>query len=179
MFFILCSAFFSRTPYTPLVARQRTETKDGSKNIAVNTKAYHDYLIRDTVEAGLVLSGTEIKSIRAGKVNMREAYAKAENGELWLHNMHIAPYEQGDLWNPQVPNRKRKLLLHRTQINELDRETRSKGVTLVPVRLYIARDRAKIELAVAQGKKIYDKRQAMAARDAQREIERAVRVRSR
>jgi len=162
------------------VARQQSPAKgDGFKVIAVKTKAYHDYLIRETVEAGLALTGTEIKSIRAGKVNLREAYAKVENGEAWLHNMHIAPYEQGDRWNPQIPNRNRKLLLHRTQINELDRETRSKGATLVPVRLYIARDRAKIELALAQGKKIYDKRQAMAEKEAQRDIERAVRVRSR
>jgi SsrA-binding protein len=162
------------------VARQQPQPKrDAVQTIAVNSKAYHDYLIRDTYEAGLVLNGREIKSIRAGKVNLREAYAKVENGELWLHNMHIAPYEQGDRWSPQVPNRNRKLLLHRTEINELDRETRSKGVTLVPVRLYITRDRAKIELAVAQGKKIYDKRQAMAEKEAQRDIERAVRARSR
>jgi len=150
---------------------------DGVKVIAVNNRAYHDYLIRDTYEAGLVLTGTEIKSIRAGKVNLREAYAKAERGELWLHNMHIAPYDPGDRWSPQIPTRNRKLLLHRTQINELDRQTRSKGLTLVPVRLYIARDRAKIELAVAQGKKIYDKRQAMAEKEAARDIERAVRAR--
>jgi SsrA-binding protein len=152
---------------------------DGIQVIAVNAKAYHDYLIRETIEAGLVLTGTEIKSIRAGKVNLREAYAKAERGELWLHNMHVAPYEAGDRWSPQVPNRNRKLLLHRTEINELDRQTRSKGLTLVPVRLYINHDRAKIELAVAQGKKIYDKRQAMAEKEANRDIERAVRARHR
>ena len=147
--------------------------------IAVNNKVYHDYLIRDTVEAGLVLTGTEIKSIRAGKVNLREAYARADGGELWLHNMHIAPYEAGDLWNPQIPTRNRKLLLHRGQIKELSRQTRAKGLTLVPVRLYIIRDRAKIELALAQGKKIYDKRQAMAEKEANRDIERAVRARHR
>ena len=153
--------------------------RDTIQVIAVNNKAYHDYLIRDTVEAGLVLTGTEIKSIRAGKVNLREAYAKAEGGELWLNNMHIAPYEAGDRWSPQNPIRKRKLLLHRTQIKELDRQTRSKGLTLVPVRLYITNDRAKIELAVAQGKKIYDKRQVMAEKEAARDIERAVRARTR
>ncbi|HEX6511282.1 MAG TPA: SsrA-binding protein SmpB [Chloroflexota bacterium] len=153
--------------------------REGVQVIAVNAKAYHDYLIRDTVEAGLVLTGSEIKSIRAGKVNLREAYARAENGELWLHNMHVAHYDAGDQWNPQNPTRKRKLLLHRNQIRDLDRETRSKGLTLVPVRLYIARDRAKIELALAQGKRIYDKRQAMAEKEAERDIERAVRVRSR
>jgi SsrA-binding protein len=153
--------------------------RDALQVIAVNTKAYHDYLIRETIEAGLVLTGTEIKSVRAGRVNLREAYAKAENGELWLHNMHIAPYEAGDRWSPQNPVRKRKLLLHRTEIDDLDRQTRSRGLTLVPVRLYITRDRAKIELAVAQGKKMYDKRQAMAEKEAARDIERAVRARTR
>ena len=153
--------------------------RDAVKVIAVNNKAYHDYLIRETVEAGLVLTGTEIKSIRAGKVNLREAYARADGGELWLHNMHVAPYEAGDRWSPQIPTRNRKLLLHRGQIRELARQTKSKGLTLVPVRLYITRDRAKIELALAQGKKIYDKRQAMAEREAARDIERAVRARHR
>ena len=153
--------------------------RDAVKVIAVNSKAYHDYLIRETVEAGLVLTGTEIKSIRAGKVNLREAYARADGGELWLHNMHVAPYEAGDRWNPQIPNRNRKLLLHRGQIRELAQQTKSKGLTLVPVRLYITRDRAKIELALAQGKKIYDKRQTMAEREAERDIERAVRARNR
>jgi SsrA-binding protein len=151
---------------------------DGVQVIAVNQKAYHDYLIRETVEAGLVLTGTEIKSIRAGKVNLREAYARAERGELWLHNLHIAQYDMGNRWNHE-PTRSRKLLLHRAQINELARETKSKGLTMVPVRLYIARDRAKIELALAQGKKIYDKRQAMAEKEAARDIERAVRARHR
>lgn len=144
--------------------------------IAVNNKAYHDYLIRETVEAGLVLTGTEIKSIRAGQVNIREAFARAERGELWLHNMHIAQYDRGNIWN-HPPTRTRKLLLHRSQIRELMRQTKSSGMTLVPVKLYIARDRAKIELAVAQGKKIYDKRQAMAEREAERDIARAVRAR--
>ena len=160
-------------------AADGTDKRDAIQTIAVNNKAYHDYLIHDTVEAGLVLTGTEIKSIRAGKVNLREAYARADGGELWLHNMHIAPYEAGDRWSPQIPTRYRKLLLHRGQIKELSRETKSKGITLVPVRLYITRDRAKIELALAQGKKIYDKRQAMAEKEANRDIERAVRARHR
>lgn len=160
-------------------AAEDKDKRDAVQVIAVNNKVYHDYLIRDTVEAGLVLTGTEIKSIRAGKVNLREAYARADGGELWLHNMHIAPYEAGDRWNPQIPTRNRKLLLHRGQIKELSRQTRAKGLTLVPVRLYIIRDRAKIELALAQGKKIYDKRQAMAEKEANRDIERAVRARHR
>lgn len=153
--------------------------RDAVRVIAVNSKAHHDYLIRDTFEAGLVLTGSEIKSVRAGKVQLREAFAKMDRGELWLHNMHIAPYEAGDRWTPQNAVRLRKLLLHRTQIRELDRQTRSKGLTLVPVRLYITRDRAKIELALAQGKKVYDKRQAMAEKEASRDIERAVRARHR
>ena len=140
--------------------------------IAVNSKAHHDYLIRQTYEAGLVLTGTEIKSIRAGKVNLREAFARAERGEVWLHNMHVAQYDWGNRWNHQ-PTRPRKLLLHKSQIRELQQQTKGKGLTLVPVRLYIARDHAKIELALAQGKKIYDKRQTMAEREAERDIERA------
>ena len=152
--------------------------RDAVQVIAVNSKAYHDYIIRETIEAGLVLTGTEIKSIRAGKVNLREAYARAADGELWLHNMHIAQYDLGNRWN-HAPTRTRKLLLHRGEIRELAQQTKSKGLTLVPVRLYIARDRAKIELGLAQGKKIYDKRQAMAEKEAERDIERAVRARSR
>jgi len=140
--------------------------------IAVNSKAHHDYLIRQTYEAGLVLTGTEIKSIRAGKVNLREAFARAERGEVWLHNMHVAQYDWGNRWNHQ-PTRPRKLLLHKSEIRELQQQSKGKGLTLVPVRLYIARDHAKIELALAQGKKMYDKRQTMAEREAERDIERA------
>jgi SsrA-binding protein len=146
-------------------------------NIALNSKAHHDYLIRQTYEAGLVLTGREIKSIRAGNVHLREAYARVEKGEVWLHGMHIAPYEAGDRWTPQVAVRPRKLLLNKNEIRQLQQDTKSKGLTLVPVRLYISRDHAKIELAVAQGKKIYDKRAAMAEREAERDIERAVRAR--
>ncbi len=145
-------------------------------HIAVNSKARHDYVIRETYEAGLVLTGTEIKSIRAGKVNMREAFARVENGEVWLYNLHIAQYDWGNRWN-HAPTRPRKLLLHKSQIRELQQQTRGKGLTMVPVRLYISRDHAKIELAIAQGKKIYDKRATMAEREAERDIERAVRAR--
>ena len=146
-------------------------------NIALNSKAHHDYLIRQTYEAGLVLTGREIKSIRAGNVSLREAFARVDKGEVWLYGMHVAPYEAGDRWTPQVAVRPRKLLLNKSEIRVLQQQTKSKGLTLVPVRLYISRDHAKLELAVAQGKKIYDKRQAMAEREADRDIERAVRAR--
>ena len=161
------------------VAKPRPADKakaDGLQIITVNSKAYHDYLVRETYEVGVVLTGTEIKSIRAGKVNLREAFARVERGEVWLHNLHIAQYDHGNRWNHE-PTRVRKLLLHKNQIRELQRETKSRGLTLVPVRLYISRDHAKIELALAQGKKMYDKRQAMAEREANRDIERAVRAR--
>lgn len=159
-------------------AKDGAKPRDAVQTVAVNNKAYHDYLIRETYEAGLVLTGTEIKSIRAGKVNLREAYARVERGEVWLHNMHVAEYDRGNRWN-HPPTRSRKLLLHKSEIRELQRETKSKGATMVPVRLYIARDRAKIELAIAQGKKVYDKRQTMAEREAERDIERALRTRNR
>ncbi len=149
------------------------DKKSGDQTISLNKRAYHDYLVLETMEAGLVLTGTEIKSVRQGKVNIREAYAKAEPGAVWLHNMHIAQYDHGNRWNHE-PTRARKLLLHKQQITELIRKTKSRGLTLVPVKLYITRDHAKIELAVAQGKKVYDKRQTMAEREADREIERAV-----
>ena len=144
-----------------------------SKTIAVNRKAYHDYHILESLEAGIVLTGTEIKSIRAGRVNIRDAYARPEDGELWLFNAHIAAYEAGSHYNHE-PNRPRKLLLHRRQINQLTGMTTQKGLTLVPLRLYIRRGVAKVELAVARGKRLHDKREAMARRETDREIERAL-----
>lgn len=147
-----------------------------SKTITVNRKAYHDYHILETLEAGIVLSGTEIKSIRAGRVNIRDAYARPQDGELWLYNAHIAPYQPGSYYNHQ-PNRRRKLLLHRRQIDELAGMVTQKGLTLVPLKLYIKRGIAKVELGVARGKKLHDKREALARREAEREIERALRQR--
>jgi len=147
-----------------------------SKTITVNRKAYHDYHILETLEAGIVLTGTEIKSIRAGRVNIRDAYARPQEGELWLYNAHIAPYQPGSYYNHQ-PNRPRKLLLHRRQIDELAGMVTQKGLTLVPLKLYIKRGIAKLELGVARGKKLHDKREALARREAQREIERALRQR--
>lgn len=146
----------------------------GLKTITVNRKAYHDYHIEDSVEAGLVLTGTEIKSIRAGRVNLREAYARPEKGELWLMNAHIAQFPGGNRFNHE-PTRPRKMLLHRRQINDLSGEVARKGLTLVPLKLYLKGGMAKVELGVARGKKAYDKRDTIAKRDAQRQIERAVR----
>ena len=143
-----------------------------SETIAVNRKARHDYLITDTVEAGLVLTGTEIKSIRAGKVNLSDAYARVENGEAWLIGAHIAPYEAGNRYNHE-PKRDRKLLLHRVEIDTLMGRAKAKGLTIVPLRLYITgRGRAKVELGLARGKQLYDRRRELAERESRREVER-------
>jgi SsrA-binding protein len=139
--------------------------------VAVNRRARHDYAIEDTLEAGLVLTGTEIKSIRAGRANLAEAYARIERGEAWLIGAHIAPYEQGNR-NNHEPTRTRKLLLHRDQIAELVGKTQAKGYTLVPLRLYIRDGLAKLEVGIARGKKAHDKRRTIAERDMRRELER-------
>lgn len=144
-----------------------------SKTITVNRKAYHDYHILETMEAGVALTGTEIKSIRAGAVNIRDAYAKPENSELWLFNSHIAAYQAGSYYNHE-PNRPRKLLLHRRQIDELAGMVTQKGLTIVPLKLYIKKGVAKLELGVARGKRLHDKREAMARRETSRVIERAL-----
>jgi SsrA-binding protein len=144
------------------------------KVISINRQAYHDYYVEQTVEAGISLMGTEIKSIRDGKVNLRGSYAIARDGELWLENAHIAIYEHGSRYNHD-PMRSRKLLLHRREINQLLNKVATKGMTLVPLKLYLKGGRAKIELGLCRGKKLYDKREAIAERDAKREIERAVR----
>src|SRR6266571_7676680 len=145
---------------------------------ATNRKAFHDYHILENVEAGLALTGTEVKSIRAGKVQLREGYARVEHGEAWLQNTHIAPYDQGNRYNHE-PMRARKLLLHRGQIGHLAGKLREGGVTLVPLKLYDRKGHLKVELGLARGKRQYDKRVAIATRDAKREIERAVRDRER
>lgn len=144
-----------------------------------NRKARHEYHILDTYEAGIVLSGTEIKSIRAGKANLQDSYARVENGELMLYNLHISPYEQGNRFNHE-PKRPRKLLMHKREIMRLYGQTREKGLALIPLKIYF-KDRgwAKVELALARGKKKYDKREDMAARDAKREMERALKNRNR
>jgi SsrA-binding protein len=139
------------------------------KVVATNRKARHDYLIEDTFEAGIVLTGSEIKSIRAGQVNLRDGYAALRDGELWLLNAHIAPYHQASYENHE-PRRERKLLMHRREINRLTGKLQEKGLTLVPLQLYLKNSRAKVELGLARGKKLYDKRQSMRERDDQRQI---------
>jgi len=149
-----------------------TTTTRAPRTIAVNRKARHDYHIEDTVDAGLVLTGTEIKSIRAGKVNLADAYARVDRGEAWLVGAHIAPFEAGNRANHE-PKRDRKLLLHRAEIDALVGRTKSKGLTIVPLRLYISeRGHAKVELGLARGKQLHDKRRAIAERDARREVAR-------
>lgn len=147
------------------------------QQVAVNRKALHDYEVIERVEAGLVLQGSEIKSIRQGRVNIREAFGRPERGELWLLNLHVSPYESAGRFGHE-PTRKRKLLLHKSQVRELTRAVEQQGLTLVPLRLYLKDGRAKIELALVRGRKQYDKRAAIAKRDAQREMERAVRRRA-
>lgn len=141
---------------------------------ATNRRAFHEYHILENVEAGLVLTGTEVKSIRAGKVQLREGYARIEQGEAWLHNTHVAPYDQGNRHNHE-PLRKRKLLLHRGQIAQLGGKTRDAGITLVPLRVYERKGHLKVELGLAKGKRQYDKRVALADRESKREIERGIR----
>jgi SsrA-binding protein len=148
------------------------------KTVAVNRRARHEYAVEETLEAGIALTGTEIKSIRAGRVNLAEAYARIEKGEAWLIGAHIAPYEQGNR-NNHEPTRTRKLLLHRDQISELVGRTQAKGFTLVPLKLYIRNGMAKLEIGVARGKKAYDKRRTIAERDARRELERSTKERVR
>src|SRR5258707_10110453 len=138
--------------------------RNAKKNIAYNRKARHEYEIEDTYDAGLVLVGTEVKSLRAGRVNLTDAFCRVEKGEAWLYNMHITPYEQGNRWNVE-PRRKRKLLLHKWQITELQAETEQKGLTVVPLSLYFQRGFAKMEIALARGKKLYDNREPIAERD--------------
>ena len=145
--------------------------REEQKILARNRKARHEYFIEDTIEAGLVLKGTEVKSIRKGKVNIQEAYAVVENGEIYVYSMHISPYEQGNIYNVN-PIRQRKLLLHKREIRRLNAFVMQKGYTLIPLSLYLKDGLVKMELALAKGKKIYDKREAIAKKDAQRRIER-------
>ena len=143
------------------------------KTLVNNRQVFHDYHILETVEAGLALQGTEVKSIRAGNVNLRDAYARAENGEIWLWNAHIAQFEQGNRWNHE-PRRPRKLLLHTREIGRLAAKASESGNTLVPIRLYDKNGKIKLELALGKGKRQYDKRSAIAERESKREIERTI-----
>jgi SsrA-binding protein len=150
----------------------------GERTIALNRRARHEYAVEETIEAGLVLTGTEIKSIRAGRVSLADAYARVEHGEAWLIGAHIAPYEQGNRFNHE-PLRTRKLLLHRDQIAELGGRLTAKGYTLVPLRLYLRKGIAKLELGIARGKKAHDKRRAIAERDMRRELQRETKAKVR
>lgn len=146
------------------------------RDIAVNRRARHNYHIEETVEGGLVLTGTEVKALRAGRASLQEAFARVERDEVWIYHMHIPPYEAGNIFNHD-PLRTRKVLLHRREVSRLLGKAQQKGYTLIPMRLYFKRGLAKVELAVARGKREYDKREAIARREAQRQIERAVRRR--
>ncbi|MXZ92094.1 MAG: SsrA-binding protein SmpB [Chloroflexi bacterium] len=144
-----------------------------NRQIAVNRKALHDYEILDKVEAGLVLTGTEIKSLRAGKVDLRDAYARVQDGELWLHGAHIAPYDAGSYMNHE-PRRPRKLLVHRSEIGDLAAQIAEKGLTLAALRIYLRNHHAKVELGVARGKRQYDKRRAIIDRERERAARQAM-----
>ena len=151
---------------------------DESKVLASNRKAFHDYTIEETYEAGIALTGTEIKSVRAGSVNLRDSYAQVRNGELWLMNVHVAPYEPASRQNVD-PYRDRKLLMHRKEILRLASRAQEKGLTLIPLKMYLKKNRAKMEIGLARGKKLYDKRDAIAKRESEREMQRATKSRVR
>lgn len=147
--------------------------EESVKVVATNRKARHEYHIEDTLEVGLVLRGTEIKSIRAGRVSLQEAFVTHQEGEMWVLNMHISPYDPAHRQNHE-PLRPRKLLMHRREIRRWSELAQQRGYTIVPLRLYLRRGRAKLEIALARGKKLYDKRETLARRDDQRRIERAL-----
>lgn len=143
------------------------------KQVATNRKAYHDYFLEDVYEAGIVLTGTEIKSVRAARVNLRDGFVQLRNGEAWLINVHISPYDFGNRENHE-PRRERKLLLHRQEIRKLQSKVSERGWTIVPLRMYLKDGRAKVEVALVRGKRLYDKKDAIAERDADRELRRAI-----
>jgi len=147
------------------------------KVIVDNRRARHDYFILETYEAGIALTGTEVKSLRAGRVNLKDSYGFVKDGEMFLEGVHISPYEQGNRYNVD-PERRRKLLLHKRQINKLYGQVKQEGLTLIPLKLYFVRGKVKVDLALCKGKKLYDKRDAAATRDAKREMERAYRGRT-
>ncbi len=144
----------------------------GTRPVAQNRKARHDFEVLDTFECGIVLNGSEVKSLRAGKVQLREAYARVEDGEVWMLGAHVAPYAFATGFGGHDPERRRKLLLHRRQIEDLSDRTKQESLTLVPLSIYFKDGRAKVELALARGRKTYDKRHAIAERDAARDVER-------
>lgn len=151
--------------------------KEAMKLIANNKKAYHDFFIDEVYEAGMVLHGTEVKSIRMGKCSIKEAYVKVDHGEMYVYGMNISPYEKGNIFNKD-PLRVRKLLLHKAEISKLAGKTVEKGVTLMPLRVYFKDGRAKVEIGLARGKKLYDKREDIAKKDQKRELERAFKIKN-
>jgi SsrA-binding protein len=145
---------------------------DSYRAIATNRRAFHDYEVLERLEAGIVLAGTEIKSVRAGKISLQDGFARVDRGEGWLENVYIAPYDHGNRYNLES-RRRRKLLLHHSELVRLVGKVQERGLTLVPLRVYIKGSRAKVELGIARGRKLYDKREAIAERDAERDIEQA------
>lgn len=145
--------------------------------VANNKKAYHDYFIDETYEAGIALHGTEVKSMRMGKCSIKESFIRIENGEVYVYGMHVSPYEMGNIFNKD-PLRVKKLLLHRAEINKLQGRIKEKGYTLVPLEVYFSDGRAKVQIGLARGKKLYDKREAIAKKDQQREAEKEFKVRN-
>ena len=147
------------------------------KLVANNKKAYHDYFILETFEAGIALSGTEVKSIRMGKCSIKEAFVRVEKGEVFIYGMHISPYEKGNIFNKD-PLRERKLLLHRSEINKLLGKTKEQGITIMPLKVYLKGSFVKVEIGLARGKKLYDKRQDIAKKDQKREAQREFKIRN-
>ena len=152
-------------------------SKESIKLIANNKKAYHDYFIENKYEAGVALHGTEVKSIRMGKCSIKESFIRIERGEVWVYGMHISPYEKGNIFNKD-PLRPKKLLLHRDEINKMEGKISEKGFTLVPLQVYLKGSLVKVEIGIAKGKKLYDKRQDIAKKDMRREAEREFKVRN-
>ena len=152
------------------------EKEERARDVAVNRRAYHDYFIDEKMEAGIMLTGSEVKSVRNGRTNLRDGFVRIDGNEAWLENVNISPYTQANLMNHE-PMRPRKLLLHRKQIASLIGKVRQKGYTLIPLRVYFSRNHAKVEVGLARGKRQFDKREAIAERDAKREIARAMRTR--
>jgi SsrA-binding protein len=153
-----------------------TETETKIRPIADNRRAYHEFHILEKVEAGLVLTGTEVKSLRMGKVQMADAFARIEEGEMWIYNLHISPYTHGNIYNVD-PLRRRKVLLKKIEISRLLGKTREKGLTLIPLKLYWAGDWAKVEIGLAKGKQLHDKRDAIAQKDISRDVQRELKER--
>lgn len=161
------------------MAKSRAETQQERKadrTIVTNRRAFHDYFVLESLEVGIVLRGTEIKSLREGKVQLTDAYSRVDNGELWLIGAHISPYTHGNVYNHEA-DRPRKLLAHKAQIAHLRAEVEQKGLTLIPLKIYLKEGRVKIELGLCRGKRLYDKREASAEREAKRDIARALRDR--